>query len=269
MTFTVPAPERRWNRSLGSAVEPAATEDELLHNKRSDPAARVVGRVGRSAGAPGGVAGLSKGSGEVGATGVPARGVVAHGRRPALSPSPALSTGLVGFAVAGATATLDEASMARRLFAPRVVPLGPIPGRAPRPVVGVPSGPMALEADSPTEHRQLFYLVPAHRAGSAAAVAGEGSTPPAGGDEPCTPSVPHLLLTIQEVAATLRCGRTCVYDLIGRGELPAIKLGRLTRIPAAALRDLVARRLEHRIDAVDADVARWAATMPRGVRTLA
>jgi excisionase family DNA binding protein len=127
---------------------------------------------------------------------------------------------------------------------------------------------MASEADSAVEPGQLFYLVPAHRVGPAV-VAGKGSTPAASGDEPSTPDVPHLLLTIQEVAAILRCGRTCVYDLIGRGELPAIKVGRLTRIPASALRDLVTRRLEYRSAAVDADEARWAATMPQGAGTLA
>jgi excisionase family DNA binding protein len=135
-------------------------------------------------------------------------------------------------------------------------------------MVGGRCGSKALEADSADEAGQLFYFVPAHRAGPAA-LAGEGSTAPAGGVDPSTPSVSHLLLTIQEVATTLRCGRTCVYDLIGRGELPAIKLGRLTRIPASALRDLVTRRLEYRSVVVDADAPRWAATMPRGVRRLA
>jgi excisionase family DNA binding protein len=125
---------------------------------------------------------------------------------------------------------------------------------------------MTLGADSPVEHGQLFYLVPAHSAGPA--LAAEGPTVPADADEPSTPSMSQLLLTIPEVAATLRCGRTCVYDLIGRGELPAIKLGRLTRVPAAALRDLVVRRLEHRSAVVDADVARWAATIPSGAGTL-
>jgi excisionase family DNA binding protein len=127
---------------------------------------------------------------------------------------------------------------------------------------------MALEADSAVEPRQLFYLVPAHRSRQAE-LAGQGSAAPTGGFDPSTPSASHLLLTIQEVATTLRCGRTCVYDLIGRGELPAIKLGRLTRIPASALRDLVTRRLAYRSAVVDADVARWAATMPRGTGTLA
>ncbi|HUY97271.1 MAG TPA: helix-turn-helix domain-containing protein [Verrucomicrobiae bacterium] len=48
-----------------------------------------------------------------------------------------------------------------------------------------------------------------------------------------------LLVDVREAARLLGCGRTLVYDLIGRGELPVIKLGRLTRIPVAALAVLV------------------------------
>lgn len=33
------------------------------------------------------------------------------------------------------------------------------------------------------------------------------------------------LLTVAEVAERLRCGRTHVYDLIARGELPVVDLG--------------------------------------------
>lgn len=53
----------------------------------------------------------------------------------------------------------------------------------------------------------------------------------------------RLLLTVTEVAAELRCGRTYVFTLIARGDLPVVKLGRLTRIPAVALQDLVRRKL--------------------------
>jgi len=51
------------------------------------------------------------------------------------------------------------------------------------------------------------------------------------------------LLAPREVAAVLSCGKTYVYELIGRGELPAVKLGRLTRVPLAAVEELVSRRL--------------------------
>jgi excisionase family DNA binding protein len=39
------------------------------------------------------------------------------------------------------------------------------------------------------------------------------------------------LLTVNEVANVLGCGRTMVYELIDKGKLTRIKVGRLTRIP--------------------------------------
>jgi excisionase family DNA binding protein len=44
-----------------------------------------------------------------------------------------------------------------------------------------------------------------------------------------------LLLTITDVAERLGCGRTFVYELIRSGELETVKLGRLRRVPVAAL----------------------------------
>jgi excisionase family DNA binding protein len=52
-----------------------------------------------------------------------------------------------------------------------------------------------------------------------------------------------LLLDVREAASVLGCGRTYVYGMIQRGELPVVKLGRLTRIPAYALGDVVSRGL--------------------------
>lgn len=54
--------------------------------------------------------------------------------------------------------------------------------------------------------------------------------------------VGRLLLTIPEAAAVLGIGRTLVYDLVLRGELPSIKLGRARRIPIASLEKFIARR---------------------------
>ena len=50
-----------------------------------------------------------------------------------------------------------------------------------------------------------------------------------------------LLLTIREVAERLGCGRTFVYELISSGELETVKLGRLRRVPVAALDALIER----------------------------
>jgi excisionase family DNA binding protein len=47
------------------------------------------------------------------------------------------------------------------------------------------------------------------------------------------------LLTVEETAAYLRVGRGLAYELIRRGELPAVRLGRLVRVPRAALEAFV------------------------------
>ena len=51
-----------------------------------------------------------------------------------------------------------------------------------------------------------------------------------------------LLLDVAEVAHILGCRRTFLYGMIKRGELPVVKLGRLTRIPAAAIDEYVRRQ---------------------------
>lgn len=50
----------------------------------------------------------------------------------------------------------------------------------------------------------------------------------------------RLVLDVNEVAALLGVGRSFVYHLINTGQLPIVKLGRLTRIPKAAIEDFVA-----------------------------
>jgi excisionase family DNA binding protein len=58
-----------------------------------------------------------------------------------------------------------------------------------------------------------------------------------------------LLLTVREVAERLGCGRTFVYELISSGDLETVKLGRLRRVPVAALDALVERlRVDARAD---------------------
>ncbi len=57
----------------------------------------------------------------------------------------------------------------------------------------------------------------------------------------------RTLLTVPEVAAELGCGRTLVYSLIGARQLTVVKIGRLTRIPVAAVDDFVSR---HAMDSI-------------------
>lgn len=45
----------------------------------------------------------------------------------------------------------------------------------------------------------------------------------------------QLLLTVPETAKLLRISRNLAYELVARGELPAVRLGRVIRIPRDAL----------------------------------
>lgn len=54
------------------------------------------------------------------------------------------------------------------------------------------------------------------------------------------------LLTVPEAAGLLSLSRTTVYELVAAGDLPVVKIGRATRIPAEALRAWVARQMSVR-----------------------
>jgi len=56
-------------------------------------------------------------------------------------------------------------------------------------------------------------------------------------------SPPPKLLTVNEVADALGCGRTLVYELLGRRELHHIKIGRLTRISPSEVERFVRLRM--------------------------
>jgi excisionase family DNA binding protein len=51
------------------------------------------------------------------------------------------------------------------------------------------------------------------------------------------------LLDVRQVADVLGCGRTLVYDLLGRGELNRVKIGRLTRVPSSEVDRYVRRQM--------------------------
>ncbi|MFD7320681.1 helix-turn-helix domain-containing protein [Streptomyces sp. NPDC059875] len=53
-------------------------------------------------------------------------------------------------------------------------------------------------------------------------------------------TVTDELLTVPEVMAKLKLGRSTVYDLIRSRRLTSITVGRARRVPAVAVRDFIA-----------------------------
>ena len=53
-------------------------------------------------------------------------------------------------------------------------------------------------------------------------------------------SEPDLsLLTVVEAAKVLRISRNLAYELVARGEIPSVRLGRIIRVPRSALDAIV------------------------------
>ncbi|MFB6776454.1 helix-turn-helix domain-containing protein [Streptomyces sp. NPDC056352] len=55
------------------------------------------------------------------------------------------------------------------------------------------------------------------------------------------------LLTVPEVMARLKLGRSTVYDLIRSRRLTSITIGRSRRIPADAVRDFIVDQIEEAV----------------------
>jgi excisionase family DNA binding protein len=61
--------------------------------------------------------------------------------------------------------------------------------------------------------------------------------------------VDQILLRAEQVALALGLGRSKVYELMQRGELPVVRIGRSVRVPAAALGEWVRRQTREPADA--------------------
>jgi excisionase family DNA binding protein len=57
-------------------------------------------------------------------------------------------------------------------------------------------------------------------------------------------SDPSLLLTVEETAALLRLGRTQTYELVMRGKIQSVKIGRRRLVIRDSLQDFVSQLLE-------------------------
>lgn len=56
------------------------------------------------------------------------------------------------------------------------------------------------------------------------------------------------LLKPSEAAQVLGIGRSLIYELIARGEIPSVRLGRCLRVPIESLQQWIREREEERID---------------------
>jgi excisionase family DNA binding protein len=53
-----------------------------------------------------------------------------------------------------------------------------------------------------------------------------------------------LLVSVEEAALLLSLGRSHVYELVQRGDIITLKLGRSRRVPVSALQAFIARQLQ-------------------------
>jgi excisionase family DNA binding protein len=51
----------------------------------------------------------------------------------------------------------------------------------------------------------------------------------------------HLTITVEEASEALGISRSLAYELVRRGEIPSLRLGRRIVVPVRALEDLVER----------------------------
>jgi excisionase family DNA binding protein len=54
------------------------------------------------------------------------------------------------------------------------------------------------------------------------------------------PPTPRLTVSVTEAASMLGISRALAYELVARGEVPSVRLGRRVVVPVAALRAMVA-----------------------------
>ncbi len=56
----------------------------------------------------------------------------------------------------------------------------------------------------------------------------------------------RLLLRVTEAADALGVGRSKLYEMVARGEIPAVKVGGCVRVPVAALQTWIESQLRER-----------------------
>ena len=88
-----------------------------------------------------------------------------------------------------------------------------------------------------TRPTATIHPIAAHPSGLGSAPAGTGPSHTDGTTPP--PTMERLVLTVDEAAYLLNISRSLAYELIARGELPALRLGRRIVIPRVMLEELL------------------------------
>ena len=76
-------------------------------------------------------------------------------------------------------------------------------------------------------------------------------------------SAPPELLDVSEAARRAGIGRSLMYDLIGRGSVRSVKIGRLRRIPADAIAALATNEAVPAVNRDGLEVTSAGSTTPR------
>lgn len=63
------------------------------------------------------------------------------------------------------------------------------------------------------------------------------------------PAAPRLMLTVEQAAEALGIGRTTMFALVKSGEIQSVRIGRLRRVPAAAIDAYTQRLINEQIGA--------------------
>lgn len=61
-----------------------------------------------------------------------------------------------------------------------------------------------------------------------------------------------ILVKVEDAAGMLGIGRSKVWELIGAGELPTVRIGRACRVPVSAIHEYAQRQLERAQHGTDA-----------------
>lgn len=65
-------------------------------------------------------------------------------------------------------------------------------------------------------------------------------------EQPTPQSIQPLLIRIEEAARLLSLGRSTIYEMIYKGELPSVECGTARRIPLDALKAWVEAKTKYR-----------------------